>query len=67
MAMVQIDEGARHAFPKLAANRTFRGDGLTDAIDLICDFGSRSIAYAFIQPDHFQCAKLPRPEPRGSQ
>ncbi len=24
---------ARHAFPKLAANRTFRGDGLTDAIN----------------------------------
>jgi len=40
---------ARRAFPKWAANRTFRGDGLTDAIDLICDFGSRSIAYAFIR------------------
>jgi transposase len=38
---------------KLAANWTFRGDGLTDAIDRICDFA--------------MCAKLPRPEPRGSE
>ena len=31
---------------KLAANWTFRGDGLTDAIDRICDF---AIAFAFIR------------------
>jgi hypothetical protein len=49
---------------KLAANWTFRGDGLTDAIDRICDF---AIAFAFIRNPAIQCAKLPRPEPRGSQ
>ena len=31
---------------KLAANWTFRGDGLTDAIDRICEF---AIAFAFIR------------------
>jgi hypothetical protein len=36
---VQITRPAHHPFPKWATNRTFRGAGLTDAADLICDSG----------------------------
>src|ERR1019366_1814927 len=37
---------ARHAFPKLAANGPFRGDGLTDAIGPFETLGSRPSACA---------------------
>ena len=39
VATVQITRAARHAFQKLTAHRTFRGDGMTDAADLFCDSG----------------------------
>ena len=58
--MVQITRAARHAFPKLAANWTFRGDGLTDAVDPSETLGSRSTTGAYWQPSHFQRARLTR-------
>ena len=50
---------------KLAANWTFRGDGLTDAIDRICDF---AIAFALIRnPATSSVLSCLVPKPRASQ